>query len=221
VKHDYISQHKFAGARMKQNWTWIFLLALALCSCDKPRPTGSAQPTTEDSSDEPDFRPRPPMQLERTIRPADYPLQIRVPERWEMRYGGVNILQGPTPHGPKPDGVIHLTITRRSPLPKMIVDALKTSSTKPTTKDSSFRDEMRTLGKLQVYEQRSTESSAKGPARIKWTISVFEPIDKDNVRLYQISFLDLTRDHFEKDRELLESMIASLAPAEEEGPSLK
>jgi len=162
------------------------------------------------------------MSLERTLHLIDYPLQIRVPERWDIRYGTVNILQGPTPHGPRPDGVIHLIVSRRGPIPRIVMDALKAPSTKPTTKDSFSRDEMRTLGKLQVYEQRSVESVAAGvPARMKWTISVYEPIDKDNVRLYQFSFLDLTRDHFEKDRELLESMVASLAPADEEGPSLK
>jgi hypothetical protein len=207
---------------MKHNWIWVLLLTLALCSCDKPRPTVSIPATTEESSDEPDYRPRPPMHLERTLHILDYPVQIRVPERWDIRYGAVYILQGPTPHGPKPDGVIHLSITRRGPLPKLVMDALKPPSTKPATRDSFSRNETRTLGKLQVYEQRSVQpATGADPARMKWTISVFEPIDKENIRLYQISFLDLTRDHFEKDRELLESMIASLAPAEEEGPSLK
>jgi len=126
------------------------------------------------------------------------------------------------PSGPKPDGTIHLTVTRRGPLPKIVMDALKPPSSQPTTNDSFGRNQFHTLGKLQAYEQRSTQPAiGPDPARMKWIISMFEPIDQDNLRMYQITFLDLTSGQFEKDRELLESMIASLAPAQEEGPSLK
>jgi hypothetical protein len=208
---------------MKANCLWMPVFFFALCSCDKPRPAVSTTPpSTEESSDEPDYRPRAPMHLERTLRVSDYPFEIRVPERWDVRGGTLNILQGPTPHGPKPDGAIHLTVTRRGPLPKIVIDALKSSSTKPATNDSFFRNETRTLGKLQIYEQRSVQPATGGvPAMMKWTISAYETLDKENIRLYQINFLDLTREQFEKDRELLESMIASLAAVDEEGPSLK
>jgi hypothetical protein len=207
---------------MKHNWTWVSLLTFALCSCDKPRPTVSAPPTTEESEGGPDYRPRPPMHLDRTIHLIDYPLQIRVPERWDIKYGAVTILQGPTPHGPKPDGVIHLILSRRGPIPRIVMDSLRPPTTKPTTKDSYLRNEVRTMGKLQVHEQRSTQpATSKDPAMVKWTIIAYEPMDKDNIRMYQISFLRLTLEHFEKDRELLEGMIASLAPAEEEAPSFK
>jgi len=207
---------------MKYNSTWVLLLTFALCSCEKPRPTAYAPPTTEETSDEPDYRPKAPLSLDRTIRFIDYPLEMRVPERWDIRYDVVTILSGPTPHGPKPDGVIHLIVSRRGPLPKGVIDALKPVTTKPTTTDGFFKDGVRILGKLQVYEQRSVQAATGGvPAMMKWTISAYEPIDKENVRLYQINFLDLSRDQFEKDRELLENMIASLAPAEEESPTLK
>ena len=208
---------------MRINYICISLLFFALCSCDKPRPSASTTPpTTEESSDEPDYRPRPPMQLDHTVRISDYPFEIRVPERWDWRSTAVNILEGPTPHGPRPAGTIHLSVTRRGPLPKIVMDAIKSPSTKPTTtNDSFFRQQNRTMGKLEVYEQRALEAAVgPDPARIKWTISIFQPVDKDNILFFQITFLDLTRAHFEKDRSLLESMIASIAPAEEE-PSLK
>ena len=204
---------------MKHNYIIFTLLMLALCSCEKPRPTYA--PSTDESSSEPDYRPRAPMPLERTIHLVDYPMQIRVPERWDIRYGAVTMLQGPTPNGPKPDGVIHLTVSRR-PLPSIVLSTMKPPDTNPTTKDSYFKDEMRTLGKLPLREQRFVEPPQNGlPAMIKWTIRAYEPIDKDTIRFYQISFLDLTKDHFDKDRALLESMIASLAPPDEEPPSLK
>src|SRR5439155_17105169 len=38
------------------------------------------------------------------------------------------------------------------------------------------------------------------PAMMKWAISFYEPMDNNNVRLYQISFLDLTGEQFGKDR---------------------
>jgi hypothetical protein len=207
---------------MKTNYILLSLLIFSLCSCDKPRPSVStAPPATEESSDEPDYRP-PPMHLDHTVRISDYPFEIRAPERWDWRSNAVNILEGPTPHGPKPAGTIHLTATRRGPLPKTITEAFKSSSTKPAaTNDSFFRHTTRTIGKLEIQEQRALEpAAAPDPQRIKWTISIFQPVDKDNVLLFQLTFLDLTREHFEKDRELLESMIASIAPAQEE-PSLK
>lgn len=207
---------------MRHNWTFVLLLSFALCSCDKPRPTSSTPPATEETPSEPDYRPQGPMSLDRTLHLIDYPLQIRVPDRWGIRYGTVTLLQGPVPHGPKPDGVIHLLLSRRGPVPSLVMKTLKSPATKPTTKDTYFRDETRSVGKLEVREQRSLEPATdKDPALIKWTIMAFEPIDKDNIRLYQISFLRLTIDTFEKDHELLESMIASLAPSEEETPTLK
>jgi hypothetical protein len=214
VKCGYVSQHKSAGARMKCNCTSILLLAFAICSCDKPPPSVSTPPSTEESSSELDYRPTS-LTLDRTLRLIDYPLQIRVPDRWDIRYGAVTILQGPIPHGPKPDGVIHLMLSRRGPLPKAIMDALK-PSTKPTTKDPYFRDERRAMGRLQVHEQRSTQPATdKDPALIKWTFIAYEPMDKDNIRMYQLSFLRLTVDQFEKDRELLESIIASISSTDE------
>src|SRR4051812_40703668 len=200
---------------MKYNCTCILLITFALCSCDKPRPTVSTPPSTEESSPEPDYRPTS-MTLDRNLRLIDYPLQIRVPDRWNLRYGAVNILEGPIPHGPKPDGVIHLMLNRRGPLPKIVMDALKPSTRPTTTKDSYFRDEMRTMGRLKVQEQRSTQPATdKDPPIIRWTIIAYEPIDKDNIRMYQLTFLRLTLDQFEKDRELLESMIASISNPDE------
>src|SRR2546430_360231 len=190
---------------MKHNSTFILLLAFDLFSCDKPRPTSYTPPATEETASEPDYRPQAPVS----------------PDRWDIRYGTVSILQGPIPHGPRPDGVIHLILSRRGPLPRGVMDVLKSPSTKPTIKDSYFRDDLRTMGKLQVHEQRSVQPATdKDPALIKWTLIASESIDKDNIRLYQISFLRLTLDEFEKDRELLENMIASIAPSEEESPTL-
>ncbi len=207
---------------MKHNWTFILLFTLVICSCDKPRPTTYTPPATEETSSEPDYRPQAPMSLDRTLHLIDSPLQIRVPDRWDIRYGTVSILQGPIPHGPRPDGMIHLILSRRGPLPRGVMDALKSPSTKPTTKDSYFRDDLRMIGKMQVHEQRSLQpATEKDPALIKWTIVASEPIDKDNIRLYQISFLRLTLDEFEQDRQLLESIIGSIAPSEEETPTLK
>src|SRR6185369_5784953 len=136
---------------------------------------------------------------------------------WDWRSGTINILEGPTPHGPKPGGHIHLTVTRRGPLPRALLDALKSPPTRPATNDSFFFQQTRKLGNFEVFEQRALEpANPPDPQRMKWTITLFEPVDKENIRLYQITFLDLSREHFEKDRELLESMIASIAPAQEE-----
>jgi len=115
---------------MRTKYICISLLIFVLCSCDKPRPAASTTPpATEESSDEPDYRPRAPMHLDHTVRVSDYPFEIRVPERWDWRSNAINMLEGPTPHGPKPAGTIHITATRRGPLPRSIMDALKSPAT--------------------------------------------------------------------------------------------
>jgi len=168
-----------------------------------------------------DRRPKAPLALERTIHLLDYPLQIHVPEQWVIEYGTVNILQGPTPHGRLPDGRIHLIVSKQGPLTSLVLESLK-ATTRPTTGPSIEQEEMRALGKMKVYERRSVQPATAGvPAMMRWTIAIYEPIDKENVRLYQISFLDLSREHFEKDRELLESIVKSIEVAEPSGESIK
>jgi len=195
---------------------------VALCSCDrdKSRPA-SSRPSTSADSDLLDLRPRAPLALERTIHIVDYPLKIRVPEQWMLNYGGVNILEGPTPNGPLSDGRIHLIVSRQGPISKVVLDSLKPAS-RPATAPSFELEEMRMLGKMKVYERRSVQPAAAGvPAMMKWTIGVYQTLDNENVRLYQISFLDLTREHFEKDRQLLEAIVKSLDLADETPDAIK
>ena len=207
---------------MKSNLSWTVVCVIAICSCDrdKPRPS-STRPSTTTESDQLDLRPKAPLALERTIHLVDYPLKIRVPEQWVLNYGGVNILEGPTPNGPLPDGRIHLVISRKGPIPKVVLDSLK-PATKAATAPALDLDEMRPLGKMKVYERRSVQPATAGlPAMMKWTIGVYQTLDNENVRLYQISFLDLSREHFEKDRQLLEAIVKSLELADETGDTIK
>src|SRR3954470_6568921 len=125
---------------MRRNLSWIYICIAALCSCDKPQsrpPTTNASSAAEESEII-DRRPRVPLALERTIRLLDYPLQIHVPEQWVMEYGTVNILQGPTPNGPLPDGRIHLIVSKQGPLSSLVLDSLK-ATTKPATAPSIDR----------------------------------------------------------------------------------
>ena len=211
---------------MKSNWRWVAICIFALCSCDRDKPRSTSSSTrpsdTAEAPDVLDRRPKAPVALERTIHLADCPLTLRVPEQWMMNYGAVTILEGPTPGGKLPDGRLHLIVSRKGPIPKIVLDSLKPASTKPATVPALDRDEMRMLGKMKVYERRWAEPSTAGlPAMMKWTLSAYEPLDNENVRLYQITFLDLTREHFEKDRQLLESIVKSLALAEESTETIK
>src|SRR4051812_36168509 len=98
---------------MKSNLSWTMICIVSLCSCDRGKPApSSTRPSTTAESDQIDLRPKAPLALERTIRLVDYPLKIRVPERWMLNYGAVNILEGPTPNGSPPEGRIHLIISR-------------------------------------------------------------------------------------------------------------
>jgi hypothetical protein len=195
-----------------------------ICNCDRDKPqqqTARSDPTTQQVEEDFDTRPKEPLALSKTIQLINYPLNLRVPESWELKISTVTLLQGPTPNGPLPDGTIHLIVSRPGPLPKSAVDALK-PATRPatTTKDSIAREEIRTLGKLKIYERRAIQPIEGGSEVVKWTISAYEPMDNENMRVYQISFLQLTREHFEKDRQLLESIMSSLAIVDAPAPSL-
>jgi hypothetical protein len=201
---------------------WMLLLSFALCSCDRDKPQQqSAQndPTTQAAEENFDNRPKAPLALSKTIQLVDYPLSLRVPEKWELKYGTVTLLQGPTPNGPLPDGMIHLIVSKPGPLPRTAIEALKPATRPATTKDSIARDEMRNLGPLRIYERRAIQPIEGGAELVKWTVSAYEPMDKDNMRVYQISFLQLSREHFEKDRQLLEGIIGSLAAVDAPAPA--
>src|SRR6267142_1129395 len=120
---------------MKSNWSWAIICIFALCSCDrdKPRPpsTSTKPAATTEESEEMDRRPKAPLALDRTIHLADYPLTIRVPEQWMLNYGAVTILEGPPPNGKLPDGRLHLIVSRKGPIPKIVLDSLKPAATKP------------------------------------------------------------------------------------------
>jgi hypothetical protein len=208
---------------MKATLICLLISAFALCGCEREKPAPPAkQPTTVESEDIQDNRPKAPLQLSKTIQLLDYPLALRVPEKWEIKYGGVTLLQGPTPNGPLPDGTIHLIVSRQPPMPSSMAEAIKPATTKPATTPSFDREQLRTLGKLKIYERRLVQPPKAGlPEMMKWSISAYEPIDAKNVRVYQISFLDLTREHFEKDRNLLESIMESLSIPQESGPAIQ
>lgn len=148
------------------------------------------------------------------------PFWISLPPGWAVKTdAGVTIL-----HGPTPAGVAQIQIGRHgSPIEKhaemLITGAKKAAATHPGPYTLA---EVRTLGGVQVLETRSIGANRATPAidsagniiapnstPLEWKISAFVPDGKSTV-ICEAYFVDLTQEQYDRDKELLDKIVASL-----------
>jgi hypothetical protein len=213
---------------MEQRAKWLAAVIVAgMLGCDKPPPP-PPKVTANESADEAPAQPedRRPKTADvmsgtwRTIPLGIHPLRVQVPDKWEVKMSGsATFLRGPTPNGLPPDGEINISVSKPPPFPKEMVKGLEESerrsatqpSTAPTTTSALNYFNARDLGPARVIEKRTAEP-ARGnlPAMMRWTVLAFVPLDANTVNVYQLSFMDLTPEQYEKDKALLEKIINSL-----------
>ena len=81
----------------------------------------------------------------------------------------------------------------------------------PATGPSLAHVAVRELGPARIIDQRDITPPQGGlPEMMRWTVLVVVPADANTVNSYQLSFMDLTTEQYQKDKELLEKMIGSL-----------
>ncbi|MBC8107461.1 MAG: hypothetical protein H7Z14_12785 [Anaerolineae bacterium] len=148
------------------------------------------------------------------------PFWISVPRGWELKsQAGVIVLEGPTP-----TGIAQLGIGRHlAPIAqhdeRLIEGAKREAAAKPGPYTLA---DVRDSGGLKVLETRSVGKTLPMPAidnlgnkiadtttRMDWKTIVFVPDGRD-VAVCEIHFIDLTREQYDQDKELLTKIMSSL-----------
>lgn len=148
------------------------------------------------------------------------PFWVSVPRGWEMKsQAGVMVLEGPTP-----SGVAQLQIGRHlAPIAqhaeRLVEGAKRDAASKPGPYTLA---DVRELGGLQMLETRSIGPTQPTPAidaqgntiadtstRMDWKTMVFVPEGRETA-VCEIHFIDLTREQYDRDKELLTKIMSSL-----------
>lgn len=148
------------------------------------------------------------------------PFWISVPRGWELKSQvGVMVLEGPTPTGMAQLQVgRHLAPIAQHDL-RMIEGAKREAAAKPGPYTLA---DVRESGGLKVLETRSVGNTLQTPAidaqgtkiadtttRMDWKTTVFVPDGRD-MAVCEIHFIDLTREQYDRDKELLTKIMSSL-----------
>jgi len=216
---------------------WCLLLAVSAAlivtcqaGCDKPRPQAASTEPAEP-------QPTASTQAATTNRPTTQqllsgeqtriplraiPFTISVPKNWQIKVqAGIPILEGPTP-----SGVAQIQISRHASPIAQHSDRLVEGAKRDVQANPSpyALAEVRNLsGGIRALEYRSVARTPTTSAAIdstgrkiadvatplQWKFTAFVPNGRDT-DLCELSFIDLTREQFDLDRELLEKIIASL-----------
>jgi hypothetical protein len=206
---------------------WFFGLVFVLgLGCDEPRQqTQDIPPATQPAGPPIDHRPALAEMLRsprKTLPLASCPLSVQVPSSWQIKtHGPVSVLQGPTPHGPPPDGVIHIMISEQPSETLPAVQAREKRAQDQQKSDPKAFVNVRDIGGARLIEQRSTQpatADGKTPPTIKWNVLVFVPGEKGRYIPCELEFLYLPAEQYEQDKELFDLMISSLQPRAVDSP---
>jgi hypothetical protein len=211
-------------------WALAILLGGALFSCDsKPElPPPPAEDPAAKAAEEANARPTTQElisgeQVKTSLQVM--PFTMQVPKSWKVKPAagsGVPTLTGPTPTS---DAQIQLDrLSQRNSLiddkyaERFIAGAQKLA-TQPTANETA---RIRTIGPARIVEIRSFGPTNHFPAidstgkqiaptstSMTWKLTAFVQT-AGSTQAYQISFVDLTKEQFEMDKELLEKIVASL-----------
>jgi len=148
------------------------------------------------------------------------PFWVSVPRGWELKsLAGVMVLEGPTP-----SGMACLQIGRHlAPIAqhaeRLIEGAKREAAAKPGPYTLA---DVRQLGTLKLLETRSIGATQSTPAidaqgnriadtstSMEWKTSIFVPDGRDTA-VCEIHFIDLTREQYDRDKELLTRIMSSL-----------
>jgi hypothetical protein len=148
------------------------------------------------------------------------PFWVSVPRGWELKsLAGVMVLEGPTP-----SGVARLQIGRHlAPIAQHAERLMEGAKREAASKPGPYTlADVRESGGLKVLETRSIGATQPRPAidaegnqiaqtttPMDWKTSVFVPDGRDTA-VCEIHFIDLTREQYDRDKELLTKIMSSL-----------
>lgn len=148
------------------------------------------------------------------------PFWISVPKGWELKSpAGVLVLEGPTP-----SGVAQLQVGRHlAPVAKHADNLIEGARREAAARPGPYTlAEVRDMNGLKVLETRSIGATSPTPAidaagnqiattstRMEWKTTVFVPDGRDTV-VCEVHFIDLSREQYDRDKDLLTKIMASL-----------
>jgi hypothetical protein len=191
-------------------------------------PKGPALPTTQELTTGPRKR----------LALIPLPLTIEAPVGWgklgdnnpagiKVTSAGLNIIQGYTPSGPVQIQLTARPVVKEDALQRIVEAGKKEMAEKPA---QIVKFELRPLGGVKVLERQSV-----GPARpfvqydingqehqsmessFNWSISVLVP-NEGAYQDFQLSFIDLTKSHYDKESAFLNSIMNTLRYAGDTTP---
>lgn len=218
---------------MDRTTKWFAALVLtAMLGCDKPPPppptvTGDDAAADASTTEPEDRRPKTDEIMSASWRPVqlgNHPLRLQAPPTWESKtIGTAVVLRGPAPNGPPPEGVTEITVNKPPPFPKEMAKSFEAeqrrAATRPaaaaTTAPASATEinavTAREIGPNRVLDLRRLQPAVGNlPPMVDWRLVVFVPAGADTVNTYQLNFIGLTLDQYQKDKELLEKIVNSL-----------
>jgi len=148
------------------------------------------------------------------------PFWISVPKGWELKSPvGVLVLEGPTP-----SGVAQLQIGRHlAPIEKHADNLIEGAKREAAAHPGPYTlAQVRDMNGLRVLETRSVGTTSPTPAidaagnqiaptstRMEWKTTIFVPDGRDTA-VCEVHFIDLSREQYDRDKELLTKIMASL-----------
>jgi hypothetical protein len=224
---------------LKWNAVALLLAALMLSACEdrttvpqaaieqakkaSEAPKGPAVPTTQELVDGPRAR----------LALIPLPLTLQVPAGWgklgdnnaagiKVSAAGLNIVQGYTPHGP-----VQIQLTARKTMKEdelqQILDAGKKEMAAKPQEIIKFDFRPLGSGNVKILERQRVSPEARPFVQydaagnehqtmevgFSWSISVLVPND-GAYQDYQLSFIDLTKSHYDQDAAFLNSIVSTL-----------
>ncbi len=167
-------------------------------------------------------------------------MEIDLPESWKITRGEIPLIMGLAPSGAIAIRFSEPRLPVPAALPTLNIDPSEAADPVSYSKEQVnaiveharqqvsqnpkkyISAEVRTLDNdVRALDQQQIEPATAGgedgqghtlsgsAESIKWTISVFVPY-KQRFRLYQLSFMDLAREQFEKDQDFLRQIMGTL-----------
>jgi hypothetical protein len=173
------------------------------------------------------------------------PLSMQVPQGWQITRhgtaGSIVWLEGPTPHSDA-----RIDLKQREPLSTSEYELYLRGTEREQREEPAAQVRIRDAGPMKVVERISMLKPVTAPlvdaqglhqldehgefvvqttTPMRWRLNVFVPREQE-VEHYELNFVVITREQYEVDRPLLESMLGTLryigpgtAPATQPAPA--
>jgi hypothetical protein len=156
------------------------------------------------------------------------PFSISVPRGWELKSQGGMLLQGPTPAG-----FAQIQIGRHlAPIAGHAETLIAATTRESAANPNAYQlAEVRNIGGLKALETRTMGKTQQSPAidasgkviaptftPVHWKTAVFMPEGRDTV-VCEIHFIDLSREQYDLDKDVLAKIMSSLEYDAKAGPN--